>query len=63
MFTARLRRRRHSIDTYIRGEVEERTLATANAPLPPRPEAPEASSAGADENEIASASRSDRLSA
>jgi hypothetical protein len=63
MFTPRMRRRRHSIDTYIRGALVERMLATEDAPIPLRLESPEAKSAGAQESPAACAGESDRLSA
>ncbi len=63
MFTPRMRRRRHSIDTYIRGEVEKRMQSAENVPIPLRPNSPEETSTGAEESPVASASQSDRLSA
>jgi hypothetical protein len=34
MFTHRLRRRRHTLDTYIHSELKERTTSDQNAPVP-----------------------------
>ena len=63
MFTSRARRRRHSLDTYVRLEVEERTLRTGNPPIRLRPESPKTTSAGTEENQVTRANQSDRLSA
>ncbi len=63
MFTPRMRRRRHSLDTYIRGEVEELKLAIESSPVPLRPQLREATSGEAEEDSVATSSRSERLSA
>jgi hypothetical protein len=63
MFTPRLRRRRHSLDTYVREEVAQRVSITENAPVPPRPTSSEAASETGEERPVATDSTNERLSA
>jgi hypothetical protein len=63
MFTARLRRRRHLLDTFIRVEVEERKWAAENAPVPLRPEASEGVRETANEDPTAASDHFGKLSA
>ena len=37
MFRPQMRRRRHALDTYVHGELEERGLLAENDPIPLRP--------------------------
>ena len=55
MFTPRLRRRRHALDTYAHAELEDRTPLAENAPVRLLRETSEATSKTADEKPIARA--------
>jgi len=63
MLTHRLRRRRHSLDTYIHEELEGLASLTENAPVPLRPSTPDAVRKVATEKQFAGMDQSGRLSA
>jgi len=63
MFTPRQRRRRRSLDTYVRGEVEERRSAPHKAPVSLRPDPPTGAGGAAEEKPTTTSGQSHRLSA